>query len=287
VDGRLTIDAISVKTNTGDLDLRFAQVTELDHNWRDWPKAEHLFLNGFTYSALGEKFLEDREAMDERPLDAVDSIRTNVQPARMPDIGWLRLQSKKHFWLQPYEQLARVLRSNGDESSAKRVLIAKQDDLRRYGKLRWWARHWNRLLGLTIRHGYEPHRALVGMLFFVVLGWVIFGWAFDNKLMTRSSDILGNKDWAQTDPNRAKSEREAERDYPKFNRFVYSLDAFLPIVDLKEKSYWLPNANKSIAGWSFRCGSAERIYLWIHIICGWILTTLWVAGFSGLVRSGN
>jgi hypothetical protein len=30
-----------------------------------------------------------------------------------------------------------------------------------------------------------------------------------------------------------------------------------------------------------------RIYLWIHIMFGWSLTTLWVAGFSGLVRSGK
>lgn len=287
VDGRLTIDAISDQTNSDNLDLRFAQVTTLNHNWRDWPKAEHLFLNGFTYSALGERFLEDREEMEERPFDAGDQIRANVQPDRMPDVKWLRLQPKERFRLQPYEQLAKVLRSNGDESAAKRVLIAKQDDLRRYGNLRWWAKCWNWLLGFTIRHGYEPHRALVGMLFFVLLGWGIFGWAYDNKLMSRTIDITGYKDSEQGDPYRVKREKEAERDYPKFNRFVYSLDAFLPIVDLKEKSYWLPNANKSVAGRSFRFGAAVRIYLWIHIIFGWILTTLWVAGFSGLVRSGN
>ena len=271
VGGRLTIDAICDDNNSNDLDLRFAQVSTLNHNWRDWPKAEHLFLNGFIYSALGAKFTEDIEEKGERPLDAEDQIPTNVQPGRMHDIKWLRLQSKERFWLQPYEQLAKVLRSSGDESAAKRVLIAKQDDLRRYGDLRWWERLFNWLLGFSLKHGYEPYRALLGMLFFVLLGCGIFGWAYNNKLMTKTID----------------SEKILAQDYPKFNKFVYSLDAFLPIVDLKQKSYWLPNANKSIEGWSFRCGAAVRIYLWIHIVFGWILTTLWVAGFSGLVRSRN
>jgi hypothetical protein len=271
VDGRLSIVAKDDETNSDNLDLRFAQVTVFNHKWSHWPKTGHLFLNGFTYSALGERFSED-EKEDE---------------GDMPDKKWLGLQSRERFSLQPYEQLAKVLRSNGDESAAKRVLIAKQNDLRLHGKLRWWAKCWNWLLYVTIGHGYEPHRALVGMLFFVLLGWGIFGWAYDRHLMSRTSDIPGYKEWDQGDPNRPKSEREAERDYPKFNRFVYSLDAFLPIVDLKEKSYWLPNANKSTDGWSFRAGAAVRIYLWIHIMFGWILTTLWVAGFSGLVRSGK
>ena len=37
-----------------------------------------------------------------------------------------------------------------------------------------------------------------------------------------------------------------------------------------------------------RCyGEAVRIYLWVQILLGWILTTLWVTGFSGSVRNGS
>jgi hypothetical protein len=57
-------------------------------------------------------------------------------------------------------------------------------------------------------------------------------------------------------------------------------NAFVPFIDLKQKGYWIPDASTSYGNWVL-------LYLWLHIIAGWILTTLWVAGFSGLVRSRN
>jgi hypothetical protein len=83
---------------------------------------------------------------------------------------------------------------------------------------------------------------------------------------------------------------KSTNDYPKFQAFVHSLDTLLPIVDLKQKGYRLPNANQAenlIRGISFRWGGLLRIYLWVHILFGWILTTLWVAGFTGIVRRLN
>jgi hypothetical protein len=176
---------------------------------------------------------------------------------------WLHLQPPERFSVQPYEQLAKVLKVTGDEAAAKRVLIAKHEDLRRRGNLGRFGRAWNWILGRTIGHGYEPHRVLVGMLFFFLLGSWIFGAAAHSKLMSR-----------------AKSEEVALQDYPTFNKYAYSVDVFLPIIDLKEKGYWIPNASKGYGGWVL-------FYLWVHIIFGWIITTLWVAGFSGLVRNRN
>jgi len=71
------------------------------------------------------------------------------------------------------------------------------------------------------------------------------------------------------------------RDYPRFNAFVYSLDTFVPILDLHQESAWMPQPMRaeegSWAGWA-------RGYLWVHIIFGWIFTTLAVLGFTGLVK---
>jgi hypothetical protein len=30
-----------------------------------------------------------------------------------------------------------------------------------------------------------------------------------------------------------------------------------------------------------------RWYFWLHIVLGWVFTSLWVAGFTGLIRSQN
>lgn len=204
----------------------------------------------------------------------------------MPDIEWLHLQPEKPFRLQPYQQLAKVLRSSGDEAAAKRVLVAQQNDLRRNGKLGPLQKLLNLFLGVTIQHGYAPHRAFVGMLAFILLGSGVFYWADKNHLMSEVEE----------------HDKISEVDYPKFDAFLYSLDTFLPIIDLRLKGYWLPNANKdvtnakvadserggSVSGvWSskFHAGDMVRAYLTIHMIFGWILTTLWVAGFTGLVRS--
>ena len=59
---------------------------------------------------------------------------------------------------------------------------------------------------------------------------------------------------------------------PNFNAIVYSLDTFAPLIDLHQAKYRLPT------GWFLRA------YLWVHIILGWVLTTLLVVGLTGLVQ---
>ena len=53
---------------------------------------------------------------------------------------------------------------------------------------------------------------------------------------------------------------------------AYAADTFLPIVDLGEASRWLANGWVAWVEWSV-------------ILVGWALTTIFVAGFTRLVRS--
>jgi hypothetical protein len=61
--------------------------------------------------------------------------------------------------------------------------------------------------------------------------------------------------------------------------FIYSLDVFLPISNFHQEEYWMPRAN-DVWGYLLLC------YFWVHIALGWMLTTLGVAGLTGLVRKG-
>jgi TRAP-type mannitol/chloroaromatic compound transport system permease small subunit len=75
---------------------------------------------------------------------------------------------------------------------------------------------------------------------------------------------------------------------------VYSLENFLPVVDLHLGSHWRPNARHQVmkdpatGEWSSEqatfAGSLVRWYLWFHIVAGWVLTPLLFAGLSGLIR---
>jgi hypothetical protein len=68
--------------------------------------------------------------------------------------------------------------------------------------------------------------------------------------------------------------------YPLFNSLVYSLETFFPLVDLFQAKSWFPNP-RAHPLWLAR---PLRVYLSIHIIFGWILTTTLVAGVTGLIH---
>jgi hypothetical protein len=230
------------------LNLEHARLGVIEDDEGSWPQPGRLWIDGLEY----EGFAGDRTPTD---------VRRRLE--------WLRRQLPD-FRPQPYDQLAQVFRRMGREADAVEVLIAKQEDLIRHGKLSWWGRLTRRILGITIGHGYRSGRALLWSLAFVIAGALIFGWANARGLMAPSSpEIL-------TDPL-YRAGGTIPPDYPRFEALFYSLDAFLPIVDLHQESFWLPDAGKPF-------GALVRIYLWIHIAAGWFLSTLFVSGVTGLVR---
>ncbi|WP_448601274.1 hypothetical protein [Thermoflexus hugenholtzii] len=232
----------------GGLNFQYARFRVIVDDENSWPQRGQLRIDGLEY----EGFAGDRTPKDARRR-----------------LEWLRRQLPD-FRPQPYDQLAQVFLRMGLEAEAVEVLIAKQEDLIRYGKLSRWGKLTRRVLGVTIGHGYRSGRALLWSLAFVIIGAVIFGWADAHGLMAPSSpEIL-------TDPL-YRASGTIPPDYPRFQALAYSLDAFLPIVDLHQESFWLPDAGKPF-------GALVRLYLWIHIASGWLLSTLFVSGVTGLVR---
>lgn len=178
---------------------------------------------------------------------------------------WLCRQPK--FMSQPFEQLAKVLKESGYENDAKKILIAKENA--RFKELKWYCYLLHALYGLFVGYGYRPWRAFLIGLIVIGLGWFLFNAGFQAASMSPTKDS-GN--------------------YPEFQALVYSLDVFLPVIDLHQSSYWLPNATKD-----FKLGISEKMsiqvsgkalwyYVWFEIAAGWVLTTLFVVSLSGLVR---
>jgi len=178
---------------------------------------------------------------------------------------WLCKQSK--FMPQPYEQLAKVLKESGDESNAKGILIAKENAKFKEMKWRRWLPH--ALYGLLVGYGYRPWRAFWFGLLVVVVGGVLFGAGFQKDSMNPTKD---------------------SDNYPEFHAIIYSLDVFLPAIDLHQANYWLPDATKH-----FNLDISEKVsvpitgktlsyYFWFEIVAGWVLTTLLVVSLTGLIR---
>ena len=121
----------------------------------------------------------------------------------------------------------------------------------------------------------------------IMLGWIVFG------IGSRAGLIVPTKGDAYISDDRGEDRRLSD-DYPRFDAgvfsldtVVYSLDVFVPLVDLHMASYWLPNANRGSVVMGLRTGAFLRVYLWFHILAGWVLTTLFVVGLTGLVRRGS
>jgi hypothetical protein len=78
--------------------------------------------------------------------------------------------------------------------------------------------------------------------------------------------------------------------YERLQPILYSLDVFVPFVNFHQEAYWWPDANLSgecdLLGRRVRfSGSILRSYLWLQIVAGWLLSAIFLAGVSGLIRN--
>lgn len=170
---------------------------------------------------------------------------------------WLRMlrDHTNQYEAQPYQQLAAVHRAAGHEHTARKVLIAQQKDLRRRGDPGNKLWHW--FLGVTLGYGYEPSRAVAGLLITFVLALCLVWTAGANNGLTPAKD------------------RPADACSP-VNRISLAADLAIPLVKLGGTPR-CELANGPAGQWATGAG-------WGVQILGWSFATLSVAGFTGLVR---
>jgi hypothetical protein len=248
---RVDLEAIlSEASFEGGIDLQSARVGALNDDQQCWPARGGLLLDGFEYGRL---------------------VGAGTPISARERLDWIRRQPTDPLATQPYEQLATVLRGMGREEDAVDVLIGKQVDRIEYGRMSTPVKLWRRLLGLTVGHGYKSWRAIVLILALFVAGTAIFAWAFAAGIMVpTATDVILHADYQRAGI--------VPRDYPAFAPWAYSADVLLPIVDLHQESYWLPDARRPL-GW------LVRAYLWFQIAAGWALSSIFVVAVTGLVRS--
>ena len=264
-----------------------------DDGGSSWPSSGNLHLDGFTYGRLSSGL-----SLDER-------LRwLHLQTAKEPTFGRRllhgllygghRLSWRQEDWPdfrpQPYQQLAKVLREIGDNGGAKRILIDMEDSRRKYGNLNFAAWFWRWLLKGVIGYGYRPGYALIWAFLFIGLGWVLT--SYNANLFTPTEREAYQHTEFSTDPIAV----TAPAYYPPFSPLVYSIDTFLPIINLGQKDHWMPNIHRChrvrlFGGWPLHrpidriaTGQQLRLWLWIHIALGWLLTTLFVAGLTPIIR---
>jgi len=269
------------------LGMQFAKVGILRNDKPSWPLERKLSLEGFAY----------------------DEIDYRASPTAQTQIEWLHRQPQDRFLSQPYEQLAGTLRNMGLQEEARKVMIAKNEDHGRHpNSLSDWC--WYSVLGEPlVGYGYRPWNAFFISLLVMLFSALLFQIGYNRSIITAT----GEKAYVEV----SGGERRLSDNYQKFNSLIYSLETFVPLLKLDVSAYWKPNANcgKELRGLHklalvlvtlllqilygnrgakkqritkfapMKSGSLLRCYFWFHIIAGWILTTLWVGGLTGLLKT--
>jgi hypothetical protein len=299
------------------LDLRMARVGRLSLSSDNWLERRnlHLRLDGLEYAQLVvdpprrhngavwsiAKSLRGFWASLCKKLGSPFRRHAAKGPVRRgidAMIAWLRLQGDE-FHYQPYEQLVTCLRKHGRDADAKTVLIAKAQDRARLTEMAFLERLWHWFLGLMIGYGYRPWRALMISVVVVALGSLTFEIGYRTGHINKTK-LIEHVVKSGTDRS---EEFDVDPRYPKFNTWVYSLDMFVPLVDLRQAAYWLPSAvepdkaEETDRSTRTRSTPTEdkgvdlpitvrllRLYMWFHILAGWVLSSLLVVGLSGLVK---
>jgi len=204
-------------------------------------------------------------------------LRSIGSSANPETILYLNLISK---WRQSYCKM-------GLQDEAITVMIAKNYDHGLH-PLRFKEAVWHGVVGPFIGFGYNPWKVFYFSLVVILIGYLLFRAGREGAIMTPTKSEAYDKN------------HQLSQLYPKFNAFVYSLKTFVPLLKLWMSDCWAPNANYAIKFGiltirlprlrAFRFpipinGPRLRVYLWCHAILGWILTTLWVGGLTGLSKT--
>jgi hypothetical protein len=234
--------------NDGVLDLRGASAETIVDDEPSWPMHSKLLLDSLTYKAVG-------------PIsDATTRLR------------WLNRQPPG-FHPQPYRELVNMLRYAGDETGAIRVLVAAEDS--RYAQFGRVGAIWGWFLKWTIGYGHRPLLTLLWAALIMIIGYVLVRLASGAGVMR---------------PTYPENHPADDSRYEVLHPLLYSLDVFLPFVDLHQEHYWWPDeraaGDVNLIGITFSVrGRFVLMYLWTQIVLGWLLSAIFVAGVTGLLRN--
>ena len=256
------------------LDLTNASVGTVADDESSWPPKGKLILDGFVYQriTLG-------------PTDA----RARLE--------WLDRQ--REFKPQPYRQLAKILREIGDDRGARRVLFEMEGRRRRAQNSTWYQRCWDQVLRTTIGYGLMSWWALSWLFGLIFVGFLLFGCGYlGGAIVPTEKEAYDAFEY----------EGQAPPYYPRFNALAYSFEHTFPLVTLGVKDHWAPKSGPAwvvpetecaplksardlrLRGhYPFRFGAPQllRYWLWFQTMVGWVLATLFVAGLTGVVSTGQ
>jgi hypothetical protein len=259
VNARIGESLSSERGSFESLDLTDASARSIVDDQDSWPENGKLSLDGFSY---------------ERFSGAALGVTRRLE--------WLRRQAS--FRRQPYRQLADVLSEAGDELGSRHVRSEMQQ--RAWEERSWITRPFSHLLRWTIGYGYFPLRAIWCLLLVVLVGSLVYRLGYGTGSVVPTQEKAYYFFEASCYPPAY---------YERFHSVAYSFESSFPLVKLGIQEKWGAAPDVRVTkclprAWTFRPLLAIsspgflRGFRLGQICVGWILTTLFVGGVTGIVR---
>ncbi|WP_439636002.1 hypothetical protein [Oceanicaulis sp.] len=259
-------------------------------------------LNGFTYDYLAAPNGGSADGAEESTAQARKRWLLSQHAHHVAD----------HFKPQPWRQMAARLEAQGHDDAARKIAEHRRR-YHRYSKAtRGFDVFMSWVLDITSHYGFDPWLTLRRSAYVIIAFALIYGlmaWtgpmpdggyspmagytaagpASDANanpppvfIRAEADDVTAAtnvQDLAQADPF-------LSRVYPDFNPLLYSLDVFVPVLDLGMDRYWRPNPNHLRPAWGETLWMTGSALYWLTILqrfLGAILIAIMVTSFTGLL----
>jgi hypothetical protein len=252
-----------------------------------------------------------------------DEFDIDAELTASAQLAWIHLQTATPFKSQPYEQVAKVFRDMGLEEKATDVMVVKNRDHGEHPEglaERYWYGCWRDWI---VGYGYRPWHPFAVSLVLVLIGANIFrsGWESKNLTPNKAEEyekFIKDRDTSGDYPTfvslvysletfvpllklemgdywTTNARRDGE--YSGWRSFLVQLLFCLCILFLKlifvlrvfiRKLLPLGRDRSQIREYKFvrpTRGTVLRWYFWFHVVAGWVLTSLWLVGLTGLMKT--
>ncbi len=151
-----------------------------------------------------------------------------------------------------------------------------------------------RSYGALFDFGLSPSKAAVTMLVFILVGWGIFQWMDLRRVMVVAQQpvasvvrTVGHDKFVAADKS-SPDLVSSNTDIPCgsgsiFRWLLYAADVFIPLVDLREEGKCDIDLATNSKAWQWEV-TGYRILKAVYAILGWVVTTLALLTFSGIIR---
>ena len=300
----------------GAVNLGFARTGALVDKIKAWESFDKIFLHGFTYDQfVNPADIQSRlRWLAKRPDGMGFSPQPYEQAAKvlfgmghdkeareiLLEKESIRMRQEEEsgeiFSPVSHDAVANILFAMGRNRDAREILLKRERLLTERGEFpprwRWGRKVWDALAG----YGYRPWRHT----FLISLGIIVFGSALfcwgehaGRIVPHQPAALVSMKYQYGRIPAETPDETVARKfsGYPEFNPILFSVDIFVPLLNLHQEPFWYPAPDGGRQHW---WGSAEggefswwfllEWWYWFQIMAGGVLTSFFLLSIARLLR---